>query len=123
MTRRLPLRAEVKACLYKARAKELLPEAVDRDARRQRVFGRDEPAGQIQPASPLGIALRQRRQERWHIRLHFFPALVVLPPEHDEAVPGFLQVLENERRGDALVERVAILLDGRQFAQRLFELR
>ena len=42
----------------------MLPEAIDDDARRQRIFGGDEPAGQIETIgqSPLDIKRRQHRE-------------------------------------------------------------
>ena len=53
MRRRRSLRAEVLAGLDEAAAEELLPGAVDRDARGQRVLLVDEPAREAEPVRHL----------------------------------------------------------------------
>ena len=49
MTWDFSLRAKIEARFDQARTKDLLPESIDGDSRRQRILGRDQPLGQIQP--------------------------------------------------------------------------
>ena len=97
MARRLALRAKVVARLHQARAKHLLPEAIDGDAGRQRVLRRHQPLARSSRVSRCRLRSFDRRQDRRHARLDLFARLVVLPADHDERVARLLQIAKDER--------------------------
>src|SRR5208282_3421929 len=116
MAWRVALRPEIVAGLYKAHAKELLPEAVHGDTGRQGMLRRDEPTGQIEPVGrAVGVSFLQWRQDGGHTRLDFLARLVILAAQHHKVLARLVQVAENERRRDALVEFGALFCQGRKF--------
>src|SRR5213593_1616751 len=63
------LRAKIIHRAGKAGAKKELPEPVDKDARREGIFGRDDPPREVEPGLPtLGLVrtLEERRSGRRH---------------------------------------------------------
>jgi hypothetical protein len=64
MRRRRALRSEVFTGLDEAAPEELFPQAVDDDARDQRVVGIDEPAREAQAVGRLVLAHRLQRPRR-----------------------------------------------------------
>ena len=77
MRRRRSLRAEIFARFDEAAAEELLPGAVDRDARRQRVPFVDEPARQPEAVRHLVVA--ERVQDGGHAGVDLLPLSRKLP--------------------------------------------
>ena len=66
MRRPFALRAEIGGGFHEARAEELLPETVHRDARGERMVGADQPAREIEPigrvrSAPTAAAPPARR--------------------------------------------------------------
>src|SRR5688572_25261872 len=59
------LSAKVVRGRHDASTEQLLPDPIDRDACRERILGREDPARQGK-AVPLRVG-RQRRQNRWHV--------------------------------------------------------
>jgi len=47
--------AEIVAGGHQSSAKVVLPDAIDHDPRRQRMFGASDPAGKFEPAASLGL--------------------------------------------------------------------
>ena len=105
MRRRFALRAEVGRSLYQPGAEELLPEAVHRHARSQRMLRADEPLGEVEAVGRAGLG--QRREHGGDVRPDLLAGLVVLAAQHHEAVAGLLQILPDESRRDGLVEVIA----------------
>ena len=75
------LRAEIVRRLQNARAEELLPEPIDRDAGEQRVRAIDDPPRQTETVSRQ--LWRHRRKERGGRRLELLARLVVHPAEQE----------------------------------------
>ena len=118
MRGRAPLRAEVFARLDEAAAEQLLPGAVDRDARRQRVLLVDEPARQAKAVRHLVVA--ERRQEVGHAGIHLLTLVEEAPAAaHVRRRPLVGDPLaHHERRRDG--ERLERLLQlGDPIARRL----
>ena len=95
--RQLALRAEVRAGFYEAHAEELLPNAVDRHARGERVLAVHQPIGEIETIVITLLRLsRQRRQKRRHIATYFFSRPIVLATKHHKALTRLGQIRHHE---------------------------
>ena len=116
--RPLALHAEVLGRFHHPDAEELLPEAVHRDARGQRILGRDEPLRQGEPVR--GRAGRQRRQAGGCGRGSPCPRLVVEPLDQDEGVARLRHVLHHHhtRDGAEVCDRSSIPFRDRPACQR-----
>ena len=87
MRGKLAADSEVAGGAHQPRAEDLLPEAVDHHAGRQRMLGPDQPLRQAKPV--LGQVGRHRRQCVGRVRLDRVAALVVLAAvEHDTPSPA-----------------------------------
>ncbi len=101
MRRPLPLRAEVLGRLHEARAEVLLPEAIDGDARRQRVFA-DRRANCARPRRFLGASSGSLPSARWNAGLDLLALLVVLAADQDERVARLRHVVHDHAGRDLL---------------------
>jgi hypothetical protein len=88
------LHAKVAGCLYKTRAKELLPVAVHRDARGERVIGSDEPLGQSETV--VRRSFQGRRDPLGHAGLYFISLERVLAALEDMGLAGFFALFHHE---------------------------
>ena len=96
------LHAEVLRRLHQADAEVLLPEAIHRHARGQRMFGTDEP---LRKPEPIRRRIRrQRRQNRGHARRDFVAFLVVFAAHQHERVARLLHFLGDHRGGNRLLQ-------------------
>ena len=107
------LRADVAGSFHETGAKELLPEAIHGHARRERMFGADEPPCEIEAIGGR-TAGGQRRQHMRHAGRHRVAALIVLAAFENESAPGLFHFLGNHG-GDERVVQIAPLLP--DFAQ------
>ena len=102
MRRQLARDAEVAAGAHDARAEHLLPEAVDGDARRQRMLRPQQPLGEAEPVARQ--VRRHRRQGVRRRRLHLVAALVVLAAEQHVRLRLFGTFLHDVGDGAARLE-------------------
>src|SRR5947208_699279 len=96
MARRAPLRAEVVFGIHDSLAEVLLPETIHRDARRERVVRRNEPAGQIEAVWVEAVWVRrgrvaidagcQRRQHLGHAGLDLRAVAQEIAADMDEVL-------------------------------------
>ena len=113
MARRITLVAEVLDGRDQPAAEERVPLAVDRDPRRERVVGGDEPVCQRQPVSRP--ARRQLREERGHGSRHLLLGLRVFATVVEKRLPrivgGPLPQHEGRLAAPKAVLQIADLLD------------
>src|SRR4051794_33444818 len=98
----LTLAAKILGGFHDARAEDLLPEAIDRHTRRQRMPRSNEPLGKAQPISRS--IRRQRRQKSRRIAAYFRTVLIVLASFKDVGRTRLLAFLEDQRSRDRQVE-------------------
>ena len=94
MAGQFSLRAEVVARFDEARAEQLLPEAIDGDAGSERMLGRDEPVGEVEPGGATAFN-RQFREDRGDARLDGVARFIVLAAKHHERIVRFGQIFED----------------------------
>ena len=95
MTGRLALQAKVFARFHEPHPEELLPEPVGRHAGRERMIGRHEPVGQIEPRWSHPFRHRELRQEGRRAAGDLLARLVIGATQHHEAVPHLRLVVEH----------------------------
>jgi hypothetical protein len=114
MARAFSLHAEILRRFDDPDAEELLPVAVDRHPRRQRMLRREKPSRQGKPVRfRIG---RERRQRRGRARGYFRGGLVIRTLSQHECIPRLGQFLHDHDardRGAELVPLVDRLLDAR----------
>ena len=94
VARQLALGAQVLRGLHQADAEELLPEAVDRDPRRQGVSPVDEPFGQVPTGGDIAFFLHGREEGRG-VSLDLLAGVIVLPALSEEGLANFGALLHH----------------------------
>jgi hypothetical protein len=87
--------AEVARRAHEARAEDLLPEAVDGDARRERVLGREQPARKAEAIA--GGVFRHGRQGVGRVGVDRVAPFVVFPAEEDIGHRGLVPLAHHMR--------------------------
>ena len=98
MRGRFALGAEVIHRAHETFAEALLPEAIHRHARGQRILRRDDPAREAEPIARCRF--EPRSNGCGHAGRHGLPWLVVLAAREDVRGPGFLHLLHDQHGGD-----------------------
>ena len=121
VARRFALRAEVARGFHESDAEDLLPESVHSHPGGEGMRVGDEPAGEVEARGLRRI--RERRQRGGHIARHLLAGFVVLPAQHDEALPRLLHVAHDERGRDRCVENLALFFQRRDLLVHRLERR
>ena len=86
MGRTIPAQAEVVQRPHQSVPEEKLPDVVHRDPRGERVFGRDEPAGQVEPVEVARVR-GQRTEDRRDSRLDLLTGREKIAPVQHVGLP------------------------------------
>ena len=104
MAGRFALGTEVARSLDEAKAEEVLPETIHRDAGGEGILRADDPLGQVQPGGAVGDGRRQRRQESGGLRLHGLAGFVIGTALHDVRLTRFRDLAHDVGGGQRAVE-------------------
>ena len=99
--------AEILGRLHQPRAEDLLPEAVHRHPRGERMLRPQQPVGETEPV-PRQVG-RHGRQERGRRRLDFLAALVVIAAEEHVGLGRLGRLLHHVGDGAAGADRRLLL--------------